>query len=481
MPLNESEIVSLDKYLEDTSAVQRIKKEVLVDKINEVFDDISKHPSMHNKPRSHIIKRVKSVINASISNEKQEGEEMVFMLFGPNGRSRDWNQDLFEYIKSEEGRGNVKGLIADDRIMTMMVDDKKVAVSKITKMGTVERWIDIADGSVHSEKTKEDMKSIKEKFVIDGEVWKKGADEHVIPRDHRVMNGSKNINYGWSAELRNSWQITIMGMGCLKEQLGTKDEDWRLIELTVRDSQADVNDKNFILKHYDPFQWYIGSFKISEKGTKGWKYAISSKTVVGTAFDNPFKYEDGDEMPVDEVIESLFNTLKEMFGKEAAKTMYKKDMEQLPDFLDGYSELEEYYEGISGFTGQVSKDKDGKVLRNPSGSAKLHYGKFGIMRADVTKLIEPAKEDGNYRFELSDSTTRHTMTVWSNNYVSKIPKPIPSTCLIMFSARRKPDRWDNVIRKRVPDSEKGELIIDMVTIGSIPTVEGLEIQPISFD
>lgn len=518
MPLSETELKKYNKYLAATAVAQKMEIDVFIAKFNEIFDQLAGDASLRNKPRHMIYKRARSAINAAFSNDKQEGDEFVFFLFGPLGERKDWNESLFEHIEGEIGRNNIKGLVADGRVMTMESDGKKIPVAEVTKYELVERFVDTSDGSIHTEDDKEGLTSIKEFVVTDGIPYKKGVHDSLIYRDHRVMKGD-SVNYGWSKMLVHNYQINFMGIACMRNQVNTDQADWRLIDLTVRGSQADIDDKNFILKNYDPFQCYVGNFKVDEKRTFPWRYGLSAKNVVATGFDNPFKYDDGTQRAIDDVIEELFGVIKDQCYQEAIKTKVSKNsFDMLPDFLDGFSEIAEYHSGTANqekwdkaaelyeltkynmettgkpkeipdellecgysnlFSGQAVKDDSGKIMKSPSGWDKRVWNKWAIMRADVTGLFEPKKEGGNCRYELSDSMVKNPMTVWASNYTFKQPKPIPSTCLLMIQTQRRPDRWDIVSKQRVQDPDNGELSIELITISNIPEMEDVDVPAIN--
>jgi len=448
MPLEDAEKTKLHSYFVKIANAQNMEEEDVIALFSETFEELETLPSLKGKSRRVIVKRAKSALNAKFNNELQEGDPFIIIPFGPLGRPKDWNDTIFIDNDAEAERPNIKGLVNDGRVMFKMVDGKRIPVSKITVSHT-EKWYMNIDTEEEFAEPADDLKEFTKFIVDDGDDWKKG--QPLIYRDHRPTAFGR-VNYQYTHTLLHRWELSLVGLAFPKGQ-----EDTRLFEIKLRYDQADVNHENFFLKKHEMFRPYIGNFKLNEKKTTEWRYILNSKRTVVKSFEIDF----GDE-GLDLAIEDDLGTL-EKFEKKALKIKIGKGTDQLPVFLDGYSELEEYHDE------QVLKTASGKAMKSKGGWDRKIWNKYAVMVVDVASLIEPDEGTSNsYRFVLEDAAAGKTMSVWSNEYITKIPRPMPATCLAMVQTDRKPDRYDPVTKSRIPDLDNGEIIIRLLSINSLP-------------
>lgn len=471
MLLTDEEISELDSYFNKVAEAQNVEREKVISLFNYYIEELSKMPSIKGRSRRYLFRRVRSQIDNYFSNKVSDGERYVYIPFGQLGRTRDWAANLFGYVEEEASRMNIEGLVKDDRIMWMLKGGKKVPVSSYSAYEFKTVYVDV-DKVVKYDEPGEGRKELQEMVITEGKEWEKGED--VIPKDFRLVRFNR-LNFNYSRPLEHEWTLNLVGMAFPTEN----PDDVRLFDIPVGGKQADINSSKYIFKEIEPFNAYQGNFVLesndNKKGrvTTPWRYYFKQTTIDTKPYDLELK--DGMIFAVEDFLKYLHDT----YDKDVAKTVIGSGdyiyPDQLPDFMYGYSELENYHVGKGDFSGQVIRDRNGKVVQK-NGWDQTHWNKFGIMAVNMEAITVPKKKGNTPQYVLTDSlsTKQKSMYIFKPTNCFKTPRP-PCTCLTMFRTRRNPQKWDSTLQKRV-DVPGGviELMVD-----SISEVEEVEKESIT--
>ena len=466
--LEENEKEKLSVYFTNVAEAQGLEVEEVIEIFNQCLEGIEIAPSMAGKKRRVILKRAKSAMTGVFDNKTQPGDPFIIIPFGPLGSPRDWNGAYFGSCEAEMSRGNIKGLMTEGKVMTMDVEGVAKPVSKIINHVNVDKYIDAKNDKVYDENDEGETRD-KVGFweVTEADLWKKGMP--VVYRDARAASNGRT-NWGVGKPLRHRWEMQIVGMGYPEDNK----EDVRLVSMKAKYDQADAEDDKFLLKHLDMFKPYRINLNIVQNSTTPWRYTLDAQQVNFIAAD-VVGLED-----IDSVIEDLFEYLQDEHYDAASTTKVGKSFDELPDFLDGFSQLEEYHTGLVDgasseiFNGAVRCKDDGTAMKSPSQWDSMKWNKFAIMVCDVSSIKEPSRPGGSYTYFLSDSTVKFKKAAWSGDGIFEQPK-IPGPCIMLIKTSRSPNRYDRASRTKIFDPENGDISLTIQTIASIEQSDDVEI------
>jgi len=457
--LSDQEKTEMSRYFNKIALAQELEVSVVITDFEAALETALLAPKVKNGSRRAQIKRARSILNTNYDNRAQAGDPYVFWLYGNIGNVKDWNADLFDHNDAELGRGNMDGLLAEGRVMTL--NGKPVSTIESSVKSTV--YIDPSSNEVFKEPGEglEEHKAYT--TVTKGTLWKKGLTP--IWRDHRVSSNGR-LNFNYSKQLGNRWEMTMVGMGYPEDI----PKDIRLIEIKVKWAQADPKDKKFFFKKFKCFQPYVANFTIDENKTSAWRYVLKTNSLTPRATDATFK--DGIEV----AIEDLIYDLNKKHGKNIAKAKIGKVFDLLPDFLEGYSDVVEYHSGLLDdeesdmFDGAVIHKPDGSIKKSPAGWDSVKWNKYAIMAVDVSAVNLPTSPTGSYSYSLSDASIKKPMRAWAGREIFTQPH-VPGRCIMMIKTGRKPTRYDRATKTQIPDSKNGDMSITAISIASINSSE----------
>ncbi len=464
--LNETEKLGLKRDLEKIAkANAKTLDEVYID-FEAALKTALLIPRVKTKSRKKQLKSARGILDTTYNNQESSGEPFVFWPFGPKGDVKDWNSTIFDDNNTELQRGNMPGLIAEGRVM--ILDGKPV--SKIIKYDFISKFVDPVNNKVHDEDG-EGREELKKVFnVTEAEFWKKG--EVPVWRDNRISYGNKtNLSFG--QPLQHSWAVTLEGIGYPSDK-----KDYRLVSIDLRYNQANPLHADFFFKKFKMFQCYIANFEIDKLKTTDWRYVLKKRgKLVPKATTVEMVDRDGDDIDLDDLIETVFASLRQ-FDEKANKVQIGKNFDCIPDYLKGYSDIEEYHTGRLGgelgepsdyFEGAVKRTPNGHKITSKSGWDTTRWNKYAIMAVGVSAANEPSSTKGSYSYSLEDAAAPKNMKwfkAWAGKTIFDQPD-LPGKCLMMVKSSRKPTRYDRETKTTVDDLVNGDLSFTALSIARL--------------
>lgn len=398
-------------------------------------------------------RRAKSQLMRMLANRERAGESFDFILIGPIGRPRDWNEPIFQ---SNEAliRTSPRQLINEGKVFWIEKDGVKYPIKRITSYEMRNVVIDVQTGKEvdkdPSEVSNDDnrYKVVQIMDVKDGEIWdaRKDLDTFPVWRDNLAVNENlKAVNWNYGKPLKHNYRMDLLAIGYPSDN----DEDLRMLIITVSGDAANPNDENFLLSKLDLFTPYRGQFTLLESKTEPDHYSLRFNGAM------PKKVPIEGSAKIDEIIGGIISTLTEKFPESPF----------LPEFYDGAAGFIEFHER------NVNRDEQGNIVRSRSGWESSRWTKIAVVVGHIEAVYEPKHDGGRYMFRLRDWTSPDPITAFADD-TFKYPEigKIPGLFLMSGRTSRSPNKYDRRLRQQVvAEPGQGDINVNLYGIVSLET------------
>lgn len=443
-----------EEYFAKVAESNHMEPEEVKELYEKALEIVKSLRGMENKSETIIKRRARSQLMRMIANRRTAGQKFTFILLGPLGRPRDWNEPLF---KSNEAMATsaMRQLINEGRVFTIEKDGKKLPVKRITAYNIKKVVVDVASAKIvdiEPEKVDPEDKNlvvIDTYKVTDGEPWDpiKDRDTYPIWRDNILINENLgSANYGYGKPLSHNYRFQLLGFGFPAND----PDDLRLVDITFTGDYANPDSENFIMKKISLFRPYNGEFTHLEAKTTNDTFVLR----YNGSMPKPIE----DETPVEEVIESSIEVLSDKFP----------DCPYMPEFYDGAAGFIEFHEK------NVRRDENGNIVRSRSGYEYVPWNKIAVVVCHIGRVFEPKREGGKPMFQLQDPVLPSSITAYSDDSMFVFPDAgkIPGLFIVSGRTMRSPYVYDRNLRQRVT-AEPGTGDITVNIFGMLPVQDSI--------
>lgn len=446
------------EYFSKVAESNNMDAEEVKELYKKAYEIVKSLRGMEKKSELAIERRAKSQLMRMIANRRTAGRKFNFVLIGPLGRPRDWNEPV---IKANESmaKTSMKQLMNEGRVFYIEKDGKRFPIKRITSYGIKKVVIDVASAkildNIDPEEVGEDDKNlvvVETYEVTDGEPWDpiKDRDTYPIWRDNILINESLGtVNYGYGKPLTHNYRFQLLGFG----YPSNAEDDLRLLNITFVRDYANPESESFIMKKLSLFKPYEGEFTVLESKCTDDTFVLRFNGAMPTPIQ--------DDTPIEEIVEGSLNVIAERFPNNP----------YIPEFYDGASGFIEFHEK------NVPRDEEGNIIRSKSGYEYTPWNKIAVVLCHIGAVYEPKREGGKPMFRLQDPLLPQSITAYCDDAMFSFPDAgkIPGLFIVSGRTMRSPYVYDRTLRQRVV-AEAGNGDITVNIFGMAPVDETVDIE-----